>query len=78
MESYTCMHDGRAPVQQDTLVSIGNRCHTTFHLHLHTGQEQTDKTEGFLKLSADGKGAGEEVQTKNLYFKIEKNNSLYS
>lgn len=41
-KSYTYMGDGRATVQQDTLVSIGSRCHNTFHLHLHTGREKIE------------------------------------
>ena len=32
--------DGRATVQQATLVSIGNRCPNTFHLHSHTGRKK--------------------------------------
>lgn len=65
LESYTCMHDGRATVQQDTLVSIGNRCHTTFHLHLHTGREKIEMRV-FWSSVPMVKGGGGEVKTKNL------------
>lgn len=53
------MGDGRATVQQDTLVSIGNRCHNTFHLHLHTGRK-TVELGRFRMLGADGRREEEE------------------
>lgn len=59
-ESYIYTGDGRATVQQDTLVSIGNRCHDTFHLRLHTGRGGRDG--GFLGVGVGGKareGGGE-------------------
>lgn len=50
-ESYTYMGDGRATVQRDTLVSIGNRCRNTFHLHLtYRGRDEVEMKVFFLKL----------------------------
>lgn len=79
-ESYTYMGDGRATVQQDTLVSIGNRCHNTFHLHLHTGREKVEMRV-FWSLDADGRrGGGAEVKTQSSFiFQLQdKENSLWS
>lgn len=74
------MGDGRATVQQDTLVSIGNRCRNTFHLHLHTGREEAEMRGFFWRLVLMEEDGGGEVKTESLYssYKIKKTNSLWS
>ena len=78
-ESYTYMGDGRATVQQDTLVSIGNRCHNTFHLHLHTGREQVEMRVFWSSvLMVDEGGAEVKTQSSFIFQLQDKENSLWS
>lgn len=67
-ESYTYMGDGRATVQQDTLVSIGNRCHNTFHLHLHTGREKVEMRVFWSSVLMVDEGGEQKLRLKALLF----------
>lgn len=65
------MGDGRATVHRDTLVSIGNRCHNTFHLHLHTGREKVEMKVFWSSVMMVEVGGGEEVKTESLFFQLQ-------